>query len=372
MQPQPRKRRAHLWLWCLLALGGGGLAVRFWVGDLYRVVSSSMEPTLLPGDRVWVSYGTSDLKRNDLAVFRNTAGEAVVKRLAGLPNEEVLIDDAGDLWVDRHRPERSGLWVPIFDDSLLKLDEYFLHGGQGVDPWSKGDGFWQVDATAVQLGHSQGMMRYRDGVHSGRLTPDGRILRGQEEVGDVRLSLDVWIEQPTGVLRLELTEWADSFQIWVGLDHAGHGLVCLYRPPSFRGKLETAACALPLKQWIPMVLQNCDNRIEFRVQGQLVLSHEYLANTPSPLGSIGERVLFGGTGAMLRFRNVRIDRDVTYTQLGQHGVRKRLQLSNDEYFFLGDNSPVSEDSRSLGPVDRSRVVGRARRILWPWARRRPL
>lgn len=47
-----------------------------------------------------------------------------------------------------------------------------------------------------------------------------------------------------------------------------------------------------------------------------------------------------------------------------------IQLTADQYFVLGDNRPASLDSRSasLGPVDRSAIIGRAWFRLWPLQR----
>ena len=41
-------------------------------------------------------------------------------------------------------------------------------------------------------------------------------------------------------------------------------------------------------------------------------------------------------------------------------------------FLLGDNAPVSEDSRETGPIATGRLVGRAWRIVWPRERARVL
>lgn len=42
-----------------------------------------------------------------------------------------------------------------------------------------------------------------------------------------------------------------------------------------------------------------------------------------------------------------------------------IQLSNDEYFVLGDNRNHSKDSRSFGPVKGSFIVGRVLFRGWP-------
>jgi len=42
-----------------------------------------------------------------------------------------------------------------------------------------------------------------------------------------------------------------------------------------------------------------------------------------------------------------------------------VQLGEDEYFVLGDNSQASLDSRFWGPLRRHSIVGRVTRIFWP-------
>jgi signal peptidase I len=42
-----------------------------------------------------------------------------------------------------------------------------------------------------------------------------------------------------------------------------------------------------------------------------------------------------------------------------------VRLGDNELFLMGDNRPDSSDSRSFGPVQRSRVVGEATTRAWP-------
>jgi signal peptidase I len=371
-------RRIRILLW----LGAGVLAVvfalRMTVGDIYSVVSASMEPVLRAGDKVFVRYGEEDLKRFDLVVFRNAAGSAVVKRLAGLRGEEVLIDQSGDLWINQARPERPDFWIPMFDDRLQKVADHFLHGNQFFDPWAERSGYWEINGRFIKAGSSIGMLRHRDGVKNGELRPDGSFREGTESVGDVRVEFEVWIPEPGGILVLNLTEESDTFQVRIGLDRLESGRVFLNH---FRGNSgpPVAGTLTPLarQEWIPIVFENRDNLVVLSIYGKQILDYSYDSNTISPVGSIGERVSFGATGANLRFRSIRIDRDVTYTQRGDRsapghlgwGVGQRLTLSPDKYYLLGDRSEVSEDSRSFGTVHRDQIIGRITHRVWPYNRR---
>jgi signal peptidase I len=78
-------------------------------------------------------------------------------------------------------------------------------------------------------------------------------------------------------------------------------------------------------------------------------------------------VALGVRGGAVMVRELKLFRDVFYTStLGDslrrsHGVREPFRLSRDDYFVLGDNSPVSNDSRfwSASPVvPRSMFLGK--------------
>jgi signal peptidase I len=43
----------------------------------------------------------------------------------------------------------------------------------------------------------------------------------------------------------------------------------------------------------------------------------------------------------------------------------RIKLGPDEYFLMGDNRPVSRDSRSFGPIHANQIVGRVILRFWP-------
>jgi hypothetical protein len=53
----------------------------------------------------------------------------------------------------------------------------------------------------------------------------------------------------------------------------------------------------------------------------------------------------GARGCRVVVRDLRLSRDIHYTQYGEHGTRREVRLGRGEFFVLGDNSGNSQDSR---------------------------
>lgn len=67
----------------------------------------------------------------------------------------------------------------------------------------------------------------------------------------------------------------------------------------------------------------------------------------APAPTYDSPVRIGVLNGTVRVDSLRLYRDVHYTaEAGQHATRDPLKLGDDEFFMLGDNSPVSLDSRS--------------------------
>lgn len=80
-----------------------GLAVRRWLAAPAVVRSSSMEPTLRPGQRLLVRrlYGAHRVARGDVVlVVSAEVGQVIVKRVIGLPGEHISMGEDGRVWVD--------------------------------------------------------------------------------------------------------------------------------------------------------------------------------------------------------------------------------------------------------------------------------
>ncbi|MDE7330895.1 MAG: signal peptidase I [Lachnospiraceae bacterium] len=86
-------------------------------------------------------------------------------------------------------------------------------------------------------------------------------------------------------------------------------------------------------------------------------SHHYLKRV---VGLPGERIQI--IGGYLYINGEPLEEGETYDKIVDAGIAENeILLENDEYFVMGDNRNVSEDSRSgnIGPVSKSMITGRA-------------
>jgi signal peptidase I len=243
VKPRParvaRARRSRLgrigraaWLVALPLVVVGLLKV--FVADVYRVDSGSMEPTIRGpgpggfeatgdgGEAVLVRYAeTPRLERHDLVVvLRADEREPIVKRVVGLPGEELRIRD-GDLLIDGRkldpRAPRPPL-IPIFDSLRHPLRKYFeLEGAWDDAPGdTPGGDPGAVEAPGIgglSAGGAPARACWRGGLNDDRLDSAGLIVRGREPVGDAALECAVRLLGTGGVLSLSLTEEGDVFEL---------------------------------------------------------------------------------------------------------------------------------------------------------------
>ena len=107
------------------------------VGQRTVVNGVSMQPTLSDGDNLIVdklSYRFHDPDRFDIIVFPQEDGRYFIKRIIGLPGENVRIDEDGFIYINGENLQESYGKEVMRDPGLAKdgiqlgADEYFLLG----------------------------------------------------------------------------------------------------------------------------------------------------------------------------------------------------------------------------------------------------
>jgi signal peptidase I len=92
------------------------------LGKAYKIPNESMKPTLVTGDRLFVNldyYLTNEPKRGDVIVFKfpKDKKKDYIKRIIGLPNEEIRINE-GQVFINNTILEED--YVLFEGDSLEK------------------------------------------------------------------------------------------------------------------------------------------------------------------------------------------------------------------------------------------------------------
>ncbi len=313
------------------------LVIRHFAVEAYKIPTESMSPTLLgddsrrgPGDRVLVEKWPALLggpHRWEIWVFRPPRERTInyVKRVVGLPGEDVEIRD-GDLYVDgqiaRKPPKtREEMWFPVWPRDDGKEEK--------KPPWL-GEGFRKdgPDGFAVSGAKERRLLRYEPAIRDAVYGKSGSI-----EVGDLRLRFEVEDAEPGTEFVVRLAGRAGPIEVRV--DAEGRNVRWT------AGASTVGDAGLSAGPVRGLEVSFADLALEVLVNGKA-----FRAVNLDPAPSEGDRPPYGVSFGVDRggavFRNVRLDRDVFYTNTGT----TKFHVPEGHYLFLGDNSSSSMDARS--------------------------
>ena len=313
------------------------------------VAGSSMVPTLQNGDRLWIDRASQiwrQPKRWEVVVARNPheGAELCIKRIVGLPGERVALRD-GNVLVDgavvvKSSTQRHALRQVIHRESPGQAEE--------SSRWQLDDGVWSYQhprslPITDDVVFNTGLTRKLNLVDEFLLAAELRVQgTGDFYQGKLRLFLD----DGTSTAEVELRLPEGEIKV---TENNGHSLVIQLSARS-RERLLRGKSQLEFSNFDQQLLLVIDGRVELR----LPWPQTKAAGTARP-------VSIGAKGLDLWLGEVTLYRDSYHSS---HAVgtlpppETNWQLGPDEYFLLGDNPPISRDSRQWGPVPGRLLVGK--------------
>lgn len=370
------------------------------------------------GDRIFVMkslYTFFEPERFDVIVFKNPTNpqENYIKRLVGLPNEELAFIDGdvfarptqasggddpweGSGWKIERKSERvqRAVWQPVFSSEYTPLSALRAGGISFKSPWLGGEG-WDIAGKIVYRYSGSGPTELKWDSVSRPITD----FSAYDE--PPRFKSDLAPRFPDSDVRVSLA-------LSPGVDSAGVAMVLSTRRHEFRAEIagtkvdirmrpagkgdwatlgsSTLDAALPKGRFTELEFWHSDQSLRIFIAGREVCSGTYdwsaEERTRAVFGRSSREMITGPngpahmpfidaskyqrpelrlefTGGPLEVRRVALDRDLYYRACGRDdgqpgaGTDPRTvpRLGPDQFFVCGDNSEQSEDARRWLKVD---------------------
>lgn len=341
-------------------------------------------------------------KRWEVVVFQNPSQptQAYVKRVIGLPGEEIQVR-TGDVWINgklarknlaEQRSTRMAICSyqhrsPGEDESRWKLagrwssrgrilecvdregdapaeplrSEVGRSGSAGTS--SSHRGMSDTDADGFSWVTYSGDAPKRTGAQSQAGPPhvwptDEYAYNGLVEptqryrVRDLMLAMQIELHSGRGEMAWSLSDGLQTFEVRLA---AGDRELRLFVDGDEESNQRVKLSGSMWKRPRLIEVSLFDRQLLFALDGEVIFQRplEPLA-LPAKNGTSTAKDSDSGAPAKFGVRDLHASvsdltlyRDVYYTRGdGRHGITEPYRLGSDEYFFLGDNSPVSLDSRS--------------------------
>jgi len=369
------------------------------------------------GNKILVNKFAYDLgkpERWDVIVFAFDQWKNYIKRLVGLPGEKIDLV-GGDLYVNgkierkpNHPYIQDVLWKKRSDSSireggLSQVEAWKEPEGTGAGAWEKlTDGRWSLNSSKSS---EPALLEYQrlldnyipyNSLSPGRRTHPDRESRpagpgGGHIVGDIKLSFTVTPSTPGGWIGAEVRDGNWTFQLRLPTGKSSPGRLAViermeneprsdvknprklrFPQPSLFMERDDVALELNVKSRIDLV--NCDDCLVVRINSEEIFSLQeaegYISvldvdNPPPPAPYSAYYLWILGSRVDANVEAIEFYQDNYYTtDHGKHG-KAGIQLGENQFFALGDNSPSSSDGRVWGHVPGNNLLGKALLVFWP-------
>ncbi|HVW36644.1 MAG TPA: S26 family signal peptidase [Pirellulales bacterium] len=360
---------------------------------------------MIDGDRLLVhksAFSVRSPRRWEMAAFRNpdAASEILVKRVAGLPGETIEIRH-GDIYANgeiQRKPlaELRSMAILVHDaDAEPHLSPQLPRRWQGEPEITR----WQAEDGRFSLREK---LPFRSSERdNGDSAPD--------EID--WLTYRHWRRRPGGAGEVEETAITDQYgynqsraitasypvrdllvSCQIRLSGAGSIVFFLtdgqsqflldWQVETGRAWLkaegvqaaEARDLPIPRQEGSRLELALVDRQVVLALDERVVLVHPY-EPAPSPFRPSSRPIAIGSQGPGIELWNLKLYRDIYYTPPiralppaeGIAAAARQYRLGVDEYFVLGDNSPLAVDSRDYfgGGVPGEMLVGKPFMVYLP-------
>ncbi|QDV05475.1 Signal peptidase I [Planctomycetes bacterium Poly30] len=380
LEKEARKKaqKAHPWRDNIEAVAISIVTIvlfKYFVLEAYKIPTGSMQPTLMGNeetgiyDRVIVdkfSYHYRDPERFEIAVFKYPldSSKNFIKRIVGMPGERLFLQ-GGDAWIQPKGEEPRVLRRPraIQDAQLRRIDTHGeWEGKRRPESWtlaSTDDGDTLRTKGNGRMTYPQEFESIRDGYLDGY--PAGVIGKISEknkrskwnDVTDLRVAAEVTAAPGVSAVTFILHEGDRRFRFTLrGPEATGDTRAISATGPGFEGESTSEAVAYQLKAGdsVEVEVQNLNDLLEFRVDGELVASLEIPpAISPNEARHVMESRITvdvaDDAGGGTSIEDLKIWRDIFYTETSGRNPVTEWNIPEDAYLVLGDNSQDSSDGR---------------------------
>ncbi|MBT6153854.1 MAG: hypothetical protein HOK71_20395 [Planctomycetaceae bacterium] len=313
-------------------------------------------------------------RRWEVAVFRNPykPAQAYVKRVVGLPGELLQVID-GDVYVGgeicrKNLTTQRAMRIPVYDDSFRPDDDVGWQDRWTTEParisWNAtAEGFQldanQTDATGADI-QELAWVQYRHWVRGRkreqrpRLSPVADVygynradgMPAGHTIRDLMISATVQIQGGHGEFIMQMTDGDNTVSCVIDPTQREVRLMC-GQPEKIVRRCPLTKEYLDSGKPIHLEVSLFDRQALVTLNGQLPFEPWPFPDSSGLVSPSTSPVRFGARGLNVGVSEVKLFRDVFYTRgRGVNAIEQPYQLGDNEYFVLGDNSPVSLDSRS--------------------------
>ncbi len=384
------------------------------------------EVPLRAGDRILVLkylYLLREPKRYEVVVFKDPSEpkQNLIKRLVGLPGEDVLIVD-GDIFTRpagtqepyrvTRKPDRTQreVWAPLFTTDHAPPDGAFP---EWRGPWtaSGGDEDWDLATREYRwTGAEPGTLRWdstwrpiNDSAPY-NATLNRAVTGPPFPISDLRLRARVNPDSDGAQAAFAIDARKHTFSATITADSATMTAISdtgeTLLTETISRDILRAGSFTDVEFW------HADQRLSLWIDGEKILESEYDWTSSERFASVAapgrERiepadpntiaapeVSMTFSGSPVTLTGVALDRDLYYRPMRRNGRYFRAShptypatMSSDEFFMLGDNSAASHDGRGwrdididpwigdrfgykAGVVPRELILGKAFMVYWP-------